>query len=188
MAEPVVHLDASELEAIRVARANIAQVMRRQVDIALHSKSESQSRQAAEIVMRYALADRGQQLEVDGKITPGGGITNINLTKVDAQMINIMDNLPVALKIQFAQVMEAIEEFQTQNMQAIFEGEIIEDTNAPHCKCGCGERVNKRRDGTYPDWVKGHHLRKHVASPAILEARAKGLPPRARAKREQEKA
>jgi hypothetical protein len=184
-------LDAAEIGAIKVARANAQDIIKMLIDIALHSKSESQRRQAAEQVLKYALADREQQFNVDGKPVVGSSINNISMTKIDLQFNVAMEHLDPLDKIKVAEALDIMERVSAEHQLELIEDvdvlEEVEDLAAPLCKCGCGDRTNLIKSGPkkgqYAQYRQGHHLRKHVASPAVLAARgnAKNLKGKAKA-------
>jgi hypothetical protein len=187
-------LDASEIEAIRFARASAADIIKGLIVIATTSKSESQRRQASEVVLKYALADREQQFNVDGKPVAGTTVANISMTKVDLQFNVAMEKLPPMEKVKVAEALEILERFSAQENIELIEGEVKEVELGPKCKCGCGGHVKMitsgPKRGQYATWIQGHHLRKHVAAPEVVAARArmdevraqKGKPKKVKAK------
>lgn len=171
-------LRSTEVEAIRIGLKALPDIIRNLVVTATSSKSESQRRQASEVLLRHIMADRQQQFEVSGQLNPNGGqITqNISLTKVDARLVQVMDQLPVELQQKYAEVTMEISNWLSNQGVEVYEGEIVEDViTGPTCECGCGHPVNRYQSGPkrgqYARFVRGHHLKKHVSSPAVIEAR-----------------
>ena len=159
-------LDASELDAIRFARASAADIIRGLVIIATSSKSESQRRQASEVVLKYALADREQQFNVDGKPVAGTTINNITMTKVDLQLNVAMELLTPQEKVIVAEALEIVERVSAAQGLELIEGSVSDSPGTimgPTCKCGCGTPVNKYtqgpKRGQWATWARGHHKR-----------------------------
>lgn len=154
------NLAADEVEALRVGRKALTPAMRN-LAILIHHPNPSQQRQAIELLLKYTMADRNLQMMADGTIGPaGGGVAgdlNITINKVDARLLEVMDELPPHLKGKWGQLMEEIEDYAVHNGIEVFEGEVLDPIDVKTCECGCGAPVK-------PDkrFVKGHHFRKSV--------------------------
>lgn len=161
------NLAAEEVEALKVGRKAIVPAMRN-LAVLIHHPNPSQQRQAIELLMKYTMADRNQQMQADGSFGPagGGGDVNITINKVDMRLLEVMDELPPHLKGKWASVLEEIEEYALQNEIEVYEGEVLDPVHLKTCECGCGAPVNKGKR-----FVKGHHFKKHVSSPRVQELR-----------------
>ena len=164
------NLSGQEVEALKIARKALPAVMRNLV-LLCHSPSESQRRQAMELLLKYTMADRNLQLMADGTIGPAGGNVggdlNITINKVDARLLEVMEDLPPRLMVKWAEVMQEIEEYAVSNEIEIFEGEVVEEIGADKvCACGCGTPIQKTST-----WAKGHHFKAHVSSDKVKQNR-----------------
>lgn len=162
------NLAAEEVEALKVGRKALVPAMRN-LAVLIHHPNPSQQRQAIELLLKHTMADRNLQMQADGTIGPaGGGVggdLNITINKVDARLLEVMDDLPPHLKGKWGQLMEEIEDYAINNGIEVFEGEVLDPVHLKTCECGCGAPVN-------PDkrFVKGHHFRKSVPqSQKVLE-------------------
>lgn len=155
-------LHLQEVEALARGMKHLPNAVNNLIDLT-NSKNESQRRQALEVYLRYFLADRGLQMQADGTVVSGGN-TNITISKVDMQILNVMEKLPPQLQTKYAEVMDEIERYATKEDIEIFAGDIPGQDAV--CACGCGEPVKKGRK-----WRQGHHLRAEVASDVIKAQR-----------------
>jgi hypothetical protein len=162
------NLASDEVEALKIGRKGLAPAMRNLV-ILTHHPNPSQQRQAIELLFKHTMADRNLQMQADGTIGPAGsgGEINITINKVDARLLEIMDNMPPHLKAKWGILMEELEDWALQNDIEVFEGEVVEELEMPTCECGCGAPVNKGKR-----FVKGHHFKKSVSSERVKELRA----------------
>lgn len=164
------NLAADEVEALKIGRKALTPAMRN-LAILIHHPNPSQSRQAIELLLKYTMADRNLQMMADGTIGPAGGNVggdvNITINKVDARLLEVMDDMPPHLKGKWAMLMEELEDWATNSGIEVFEGEVIDGIDMPTCECGCGAPVNKGKR-----FVKGHHFKKSVSSPRVQELRA----------------
>ena len=158
-----VGLDAVEVQAIRKARAGVVQAVERLVQLTQHS-NPSQARQAIELLLKFGLADRQQQIDMKGGTIAGAQQNfTVNINKVDVKLLEVIDHMPPHIKAKAAQLFAEIEEYATNSDMDIFEGAVIEQKT---CKCGCGQSIAEDKT-----WVRGHHLKKHVAEGKIKEQR-----------------
>lgn len=164
------NLASEEVEALKVGRKALVPAMRN-LAVLIHHPNPSQQRQAIELLLKHTMADRNLQMMADGTIGPAGGGAsgdlNITINKVDARLLEIMDNMPPHLLAKWGALMEELEEFAISSGIEVFEGEVIESVDVPTCECGCGAPVNKGKR-----FVKGHHFKKHVSSDRVKELRA----------------
>lgn len=161
------NLAAEEVEALKVGRKALVPAMRN-LAVLIHHPNPSQQRQAIELLLKHTMADRNLQMQADGTIGPAGGVAgdlNITINKVDARLLEVMDNMPPHLLAKWASLMEELEDYAIKNEIEVFEGEVLDPVHLKTCECGCGAPVNEGKR-----FVKGHHFRKSVPqSPKVIE-------------------
>jgi hypothetical protein len=170
-----VHLGAEEVEAIKIAKRALPEAMRNLVQLT-RSRNPSQARQAIEVLFSMGLANRQQQFDIatHEPAEKQGGDTNINLTlnKVEVRLTELIQNMPPDLQVEFAELVERIEQRAVDINMPIIDGidmTFEEAEQGPPCACGCGEFVKRLRSNTtrgkkgdWADFVHGHQLRGHM--------------------------
>jgi hypothetical protein len=166
-----VRLNAEEVQTLQLVRRNMPSVVKNLIMIAQSDPNPTKRIQAAEILLKYGLADRNLQMLADGSIgganDKNGAGLNITINKIDARLLDIMEQIPPQLKMEFAIVMDKIEKYASSNEIEIFDGDKIIEDKPNLCACGCGTPVKNK-------FVKGHHFKRDSQSPKQIRARELG--------------